>query len=99
VSDKDILAWMENWYSSQCDGAWEHDCGIEIGTLDNPGWSLKVDLAGTPKESAPPSETKIERSETDWIHYYVREGRFEAFGGAKNLQEMLGVFQDWMLKG
>jgi hypothetical protein len=99
MSDDNILAWMEDWYGSQCDGEWEHDYGIKIGTLDNPGWSLQADLAGTPRESAPPSETKIERSEIDWIHYFVREGRFEAYGGAKNLREMLCIFQGWMLKG
>jgi len=98
VSDNDILSWIEDWFYSLCDGRWEHGYGIKIGTLDNPGWFLEVGLAGTRKESAQPSETKIERSETDWIHYYVREGRFEAYGGPKNLREMLGIFRDWMMR-
>lgn len=32
----DILKWLENWYSSNCDGDWEHLYGITIRTLDNP---------------------------------------------------------------
>ncbi len=65
----------------------------------NPGWSLTVDLKGTPKESVNVSDTEIERSETDWVQYCVREARFEACGGAKNLQEMLCIFKDWIMKG
>lgn len=93
-----ILSWIEDWYCSQCDGLWEHDYGVKIDTLDNPGWSLTVDLKGTPKESANVSQTKIERNETDWIHYFVREARFEASGGSKNLEEMLCIFKDWIMK-
>jgi hypothetical protein len=94
----DILSWIEDWYCSQCDGRWEHDYGLKIDTIDNPGWSLTVDLTRTPKESAAASETKIERSDTDWVHYFVREARFEALGGARNLREMLCLFRNWMMK-
>jgi Immunity protein 53 len=30
-----------------CDGDWEHSSGVSIGTIDNPGWSLDVELAET----------------------------------------------------
>jgi hypothetical protein len=99
VASSNILSWIEDWYHSQCDGRWEHDFGVKIGTIDNPGWSLTVDLTGTSKESAEASKEKIERSDTDWVHYFVREKRFEAFGGAKNLEEMLCIFKNWMQSG
>ena len=35
------------WYQSQCDGDWEHGEGIEISTLDNPGWSIRVSVVDT----------------------------------------------------
>ena len=35
---------LQAWYAAQCNGKWEHTYGIAIGTLDNPGWSLSVDL-------------------------------------------------------
>ena len=38
---------LQAWYSRQCDGTWEHSSGIIIETCDNPGWWVKVDLAGT----------------------------------------------------
>jgi hypothetical protein len=38
---------LQELYASLCDGEWEHGHGIHIGTLDNPGWSLSVNLADT----------------------------------------------------
>ena len=46
----DILIWLQNWYKQQCDGCWEHLYGIEIGNLDNPGWTVKIDLSDTSYE-------------------------------------------------
>jgi hypothetical protein len=46
----DDLAWLQGWYAEQCDGDWEHDESVSIGTLDNPGWRLRVNLAGTAAE-------------------------------------------------
>ncbi len=40
----DILAWLQDWYRSRCDGTWEHSYGVKIDTLDNPGWLVTVDL-------------------------------------------------------
>lgn len=43
----DVLDWFSQWYDAQCDGDWEHGFGASIGAIDNPGWSLKIDLKGT----------------------------------------------------
>jgi hypothetical protein len=42
-----VLERLQTWYSSHCDGEWEHDFGVQIGTLHNPGWTLRIDLTGT----------------------------------------------------
>ena len=96
MSNNNVLSWIEEWYSSHCDGEWEHDYGVKIETLDNPGWFLVIDLKGTPKELAKESKIEIERNETDWVHCFIRETRFEAAGGTKNLQEMLYIFKRWV---
>jgi hypothetical protein len=44
----DELAWLEQWYQEQCDGDWEHHCGVTIETLDNPGWLVQADLRARP---------------------------------------------------
>ncbi len=33
----DLLTWVQRWYLDQCDGEWEHEWGVKIDTLDNPG--------------------------------------------------------------
>jgi hypothetical protein len=32
------LTWLQAWYAEQCDGDWEHQFGVSVETLDNPGW-------------------------------------------------------------
>ncbi|MFE6026463.1 Imm53 family immunity protein [Streptomyces niveus] len=38
------LDWLRNWYAQQCDGEWEHERGVRIATIDNPGWTVSIDL-------------------------------------------------------
>ena len=40
----------EEWYNGNCDGDWQHEYGIKIETVDNPG-SIKIALSYTPIES------------------------------------------------
>ena len=40
----------------------------------------------------------LDRSERDWIVCRLREGRFEGFGGPRNLEEILEVFLQWAEK-
>ncbi len=41
------IAFIEAWYVSHCDGEWEHEFGIRIATIDNPGWHLEIDIVDT----------------------------------------------------
>jgi hypothetical protein len=83
------------WYERQCVDEWHEDHGVKIDTLDNPGWSLKVDLEGTALEDRPYDDVKIERSENDWIVARRYGSVFEAFGGPRNLDEMINIFVQW----
>ena len=47
VNVDESLVRLQLWYSRQCDGDWEHGLGIRIESLDNPGWSVRIDLKGT----------------------------------------------------
>ncbi|MCK1383307.1 Imm53 family immunity protein [Bradyrhizobium sp. 21] len=38
---------LERWYAAQCNGDWEHTYGITLETVDNPGWSFKVEISDT----------------------------------------------------
>ncbi|MDP8910052.1 MAG: immunity 53 family protein, partial [Chloroflexota bacterium] len=56
---------------AQCDGDWEHSYGVEICTLDNPGWSVKVDLQGTELKAGAFQRNEVHRSEDDWCVTWV----------------------------
>jgi hypothetical protein len=86
---------LQHWYESQCDGDWEHEFGVKIGTLDNPGWMVDIDLEGTSLEDrAFPPINDVE-PERDWISCDVRENTFRGRGGPLMLGRILRVFLDW----
>ena len=104
----DELSWLQQWYSEQCDGEWEHGFGVTIETIDNPGWSVKISVEGTELASAQFEPVKTAVSETDWIQCRVAERkkgplphsspnyrRFEGFGGALNLPDIIKRFRTW----
>ena len=47
----DIIKELQDWYTFQCNGEWEHESGVEIQSCDNPGWWVKIDLKGTVLEN------------------------------------------------
>ncbi|MDJ0600941.1 MAG: immunity 53 family protein [Crocosphaera sp.] len=94
--ENDALIWLENWYTSQCDGDWEHTYGIDIKTLDNPGWLVIIDLLQTELENYKFDEVSIKRSNNDWIHCCLKNGKFQGAGSSFNLLEILNVFRDWV---
>ncbi len=93
----DAVQWLEEWYYAHCDGDWEHGSGIHIGTLDNPGWSVSINLEGTELENVlfTPIDESF-RSENDWLICRVEKNEFLGFGGSKNLKEILSVFRTWV---
>jgi hypothetical protein len=85
---------LQQWYRSQCNGDWEHSYGIKIDTLDNPGWSVTIELTDT--DLADRSFIEVQRPhEIDWIHCRVRDRKFEGHGGPLMLDEVLRIFLAW----
>lgn len=91
-----ILTWLQAWYAMQTDGDWEHGYGVTITTLDNPGWSVSIDLDGTQQTGQPFPEQEAHRSEHDWHVARVTGNIFEAACGPLNLGEVLHVFRVWV---
>jgi hypothetical protein len=94
-NDESVLMWLQQWYSERCDGEWEHSYGIEISTLDNPGWQIKVDLRDTGLEEARFENVTVERAKTDWIRCSVGDKMFRGACGPLNLTELLGYFRSF----
>lgn len=105
VLSDDNLKWLMEWYAGECNSDWEHSFGVKIDTLDNPGWSLKIDLRETRLEQLPFVKTSFGEPASDleewkrlgsWWVAEVKSGCFEAAGGPLDLSTMIRVFRDWV---
>ena len=86
---------IQDRYAAQCDGDWEHGFGVKIETLDNPGWTVSIDLTGTALEDVEFTEISNIEPEIDWIQCSVQEGLFEGACGPRMLETLLSSFLDW----
>lgn len=91
----DSLQRLQAWYHDHCDGTWEHEYEVRIDTLDNPGWSLVVDLLGTALAARSFSRVEDLGSEDEWISCEVVAAQFKGHGGPRMLGRILDVFLDW----
>ncbi|WP_414676550.1 immunity 53 family protein [Methylibium sp.] len=93
----DELTRLQVWYTAQCNGDWEHSYGVRIDTLDNPGWSVEVDLKDThlARRAFPVGVKGSSEVATSWVHCKVEAAKFHGFGGAGDLTEILSTFLTW----
>lgn len=101
----DNLSWLSQWYLSQCDSDWEHSYGVKIETLDNPGWSFKIELTDIALQGRAferVSYGKISDDLEEWQHTgswwiaLVKGDVFEASCGPLDLSAAIGVFRRWV---
>lgn len=90
----EILDWLNNWYASHCDGDWEHMYMIKIATIDNPGWSVKIDLAETELENIKIEWSLVAKSENDWYGIKIENSVYDAAGDPNKLQLLLEKFKE-----
>jgi hypothetical protein len=90
--------WLQQWYSSQCDGDWEHEYGVKIDTIDNPGWRITINLIGTPAEDCNFSPVELEGDEMNWFFCWVRDKKFEASCSPLYLSKVVQIFREWVEK-
>jgi len=87
---------LQNWYARHCDGEWEHQRGIRIGSLDNPGWRVTINVAATELAGRPfPTTEEHYDHESDWLRCWLEGETFHAAGGPLKLSRMLRIFLDW----
>lgn len=90
------LEWLENWFSEVCDGSWEHDNGIIIETIDNPGWRVEISLEDTPWEKLSCPDRTIDCGEDNWVHIIKKQGRIVAASSCLNLDLVIGIIREWI---
>lgn len=86
---------LQRWYVAQCDGDWEHTYGVTIGTLDNPGWHVEIDLAETNLANRIFAAVTDLAPELDWIDCKVVESQFRGAGGPTTLGRIVRTFLGW----
>ena len=92
-----IIQWLQDWTKSQIDGDWEHELGISISMLDNPGWILSSDISNYGdflKETKPLGRD----NDVDWIDFEIRVIAktyvyIEIFGDISKLNKILYSFK------
>src|ERR1700730_2305746 len=88
----DVLRRLERWYTKQCNGDWEHQYGVKIESVDNPGWRVEIDLAETAWQDVTFAELRVRREKRDWIMCFKNESRFVGSGDPSKLEEILIYF-------
>uniref|UniRef100_A0AAU3IBR9 Immunity 53 family protein n=1 Tax=Streptomyces sp. NBC_01393 TaxID=2903851 RepID=A0AAU3IBR9_9ACTN len=90
-----LLDRLQNWYAQQCNGDREHEWGVKIATLDNPGWTISIDLEETDLEERDYPRQEINRATQDRVCAWIAEKTFHAACGPGNLTEALTLFRTW----
>lgn len=93
------LSQLQEWYLSQCDGDWEHGYGVSIITLDNPGWSISINLEDTELADVPFTELREnlgrEENGLEWFLCTKQGSQFSGNGGPRQLERIISIFLDW----
>jgi hypothetical protein len=87
--------WLQEWYRQACNGTWEHAHGIRIDTLDNPGWRVQIDLAGTTYARRSSYQLALENSPTDWLRCSKEGQHFVGYGDPGKLEAIFLAFKEW----
>lgn len=89
----DVLERIQAWHKSQCEHGRDPALGVRIETLkDKPGWSVRIDLAGTPLSGLTLAPYKEGAGDRDWLAYRIKDDRFEGIGDPTKLQALLFAF-------
>lgn len=93
---KTLLERIQDWYRNNCDGDWEHGFGIKIETVDNPGWSVEIELQDTALEHAQ-FEKQYDHGDEDWLFVGIKDKKFIGAGDPDKLSEILRIFLEEVL--
>jgi hypothetical protein len=90
------IQWLMKWYATQCNGEWEHQFGVKIETLDNPGWSITIDLEETALESREYARVDHDMGDkVSWWTCRIEENQWRAACAPGDLATVVGLFRDW----
>jgi len=90
-----VLERIQAWHKAQCERGRDPSLGVVIETLEEkPGWSVRIDLTGTPLEGLTLAPYREGATERDWLAYRIKDDTFEGIGDPTKLQALLFAFLD-----
>lgn len=96
MATDDPLSALQTWFKRRVDGQWEHQFGIRIESLDNPGWLISIDVADTEVADKRFDEIAYDGGPHDWLTCRVVKRTFEGYGDVGKLAAILRVFTTWV---
>jgi hypothetical protein len=90
----EIINWLQNWYEKECDGDWEHGYGVEIKTIDNPGWKVKINISKYFDDNYSLNIIQDETSAKDWYSYKIENSFFYGYSDPNKLFFLLEKFKE-----
>jgi hypothetical protein len=81
---------LDDWFRTRYEDRWRHPHPLQVEQLEDGGWSLRVDLAGTPLESA-----AFAPVDDDELAVWVEAGAWHARCGRDRLDEAVVRFLAW----
>ncbi|EOD6328199.1 Imm53 family immunity protein [Providencia stuartii] len=90
--NNNLITQLQNWYKSQCDGIWEHEYGLDISTLDNPGWRVHINGESGKNKS----NLIVNNSNDDWLNIITTDKEFKGYGSPQNLNIILDYAIKWV---
>lgn len=93
-----VLDRLQGWYAAQCGEDWEHEWGVKINTLDNPGWSIRIDPEETDLEGLGFPRQELERSKNDWVVARTSGNAFHASCGPATSPRALALRRSWAMQ-
>lgn len=94
----EILEWIQHWFEDNCDGKWERGQGIQITTLENPGWEVEIDISNTSIANLKMEWILNELGPHDWYGVKIEDQKFSASGDVGKLEFLLGLFKEMIDK-
>ena len=93
--EQNDFEWLLKWYENHFNGDRKHSEKINISTIDNPGWSVSINLINTELEGKEFNQIKLEISENNWLTCFKKDEIFEGRCGPLNLPQIFEVFRKW----
>jgi len=87
------ILWLLDWYARRCDGAGAHSYGIQLSTLDNPGWSVVVRLSPSELCNVGTEQVAIDAGDDDWLFCRVDLEGFSGQGDPSKLDAIIAQFR------